>query len=130
MLLNKEEIANAKKNLESTHNFGAILPQLNTFFYLKSSQNGRFKRYHFYKGLCRGIIYVYICEEEQKQIEKHVHKSLGDNFTYFDSVLLGESDTTVHHRFYLKDKPPNNFIMVNDDWSIFKSTNDQFNGLE
>ncbi len=67
---------------------------------METSEKGAFKRYHFYKGLDKRLIYVVLSDEERKEIIKAFKEKMGDSYAYQDTILSGMTGGVIQHRFY------------------------------
>lgn len=110
--LNKEvrespEIAKARQWIESLH--------CKSFTYMKTTEKGGFKRYHFYPGNDSRYIYVVLSDEERNEITKAFKEKMGDSYAYQDSMLLG----TVQHRFYRPKSFNTSITFMDDDGEIW-----------
>ena len=99
----KREIEKARRYLEKTHLVKYSF-QSNTFHYLKASQNGKYKRYHFRRGFDESITYVAISDKERKAVIKAFEEKKGDGYAYYDSVIFGHGGRLIQHRFHYTNR--------------------------
>lgn len=115
----KPEIAKARKYLESIHSTQSLLYGEQPFHYIETSQKGKFKRYHFYKGMDKILIYVALSDEERNEIEKSFKEKMGDEYAYKDTILSTMIGNEIQHRFYRPKAINTSITFMTDDGEIW-----------
>ena len=113
------EIAKARKYLESIHSTHSVLYGEQPFHYMETSEKGAFKRYHFYKGLDKRLIYVVLSDEERKEITKAFKEKMGDSYAYQDTILSSMTGGVIQHRFYRPKAFNTSITFMTDDGEIW-----------
>lgn len=106
------EIAKARKYLESVYGERA-------FHYMETSEKGAYKRYHFYQGLDKRLIYVVLSDEERKEITKAFKEKMGDSYAYQDTILSSMTGGVIQHRFYRPKAFNTSITFMTDDGEIW-----------
>ena len=110
------EIAKARKYLESTHPTHSFLYGEQPFHYIETSEKDEFKRYHFYQGLDKRLIYVVLSDEERNEITNVFKEKMGDSYAYQDTIILGNG---IQHRFYRPKAFNTSITFMTDDGEIW-----------
>lgn len=113
------EIVKARKYLESIHSTHSVLRGEQPFHYMETSEKGNFKRYHFYQGLDKRIIYVVLSDEERSEITKSFKEKMGDSYAYQDTILSSMIGNVIQHRFYQPEAFNTSITFMTDDGKIW-----------
>ena len=113
------EIAKARKYLESIHSTHSFLHGEQPFHYMETSEKGAFKRYHFYQGLDKRLIYVVLSDEERKEIIKAFTEHMGASYAYKDTILCCMTGNVIQHRFYRPNSYNTSITFMTDDGEIW-----------
>lgn len=89
------EIAKARKYLESVYGERA-------FHYMETSEEEAYKRYHFYQGPDKRLIYVVLSDEERNEITKAFKEKMGDSYAYQDTILSSMTGNVAYFLLSLK----------------------------
>ena len=106
------EIAKARKYLESVYG-------KKVFNYVKTSEKGAFKRYHFLEGYDDRLIYVVLSDKERNDIIKAFKEKMGDSYAYKDTILSSMTGNVIQHRFYRPKSSNTSITFMNDDGEIW-----------
>ena len=116
----KEEraIEKARRYLEKMHPVKYSY-QSNTFYYLKTSQKAKYKRYHFRRGFDESITYVVLSDEERKEVIKAFKEKKGDGYAYYDSVIFGHGGKLIQHRFRYINRHDTSLTFMTENGEIW-----------
>lgn len=110
------KIAKSRKYLESTHSTYNVFDGEQPFHYIETSKKGSFKRYHFYQGLNKTLIYVVLSNKERKKIIRYFKEKMGDSYEYKDTIVMGG---VIQHRFYRPQDYNTSITFMIDDGEIW-----------
>lgn len=113
------EIAKARKYLESIHSTHSFLHGEQPFYYIETSEKGGFKRYHFYQGLDKRLIYVVLSDQERNEITKAFKEKMGDSYAYKDTILSSMTGDVIQHRFYRPGSFNTSITFMTDEGEIW-----------
>ena len=95
-------VARARKYLEDAHREYLTKDEFNIsqteFHYIETVNYGVFKRYHFYRGFDKTLIYVVLSDRERKLVIKDFKSKAGRRYVYQDTIITGSNQ--MQHRFY------------------------------
>ncbi len=114
------EVVKARRYLEKLHLSYSLLGQIEPFHYIQTSEKGSFKRYHFYQGDDKRLVYVVLSDEERNEILKMFKEKMGekgDSYAYQDTILMGENE--FQHRFYRPKAFNTSITFMTDDGEIW-----------
>lgn len=112
----ERQIAKARKYLEDTHR--EYLSQdeyhiaISAFHYVETTTYGIFKRYHFYRGYDKSVIYVVLSDRERKLVIDAFKSKAGKGYAYQDTIITGGSN--MKHRFYQPNRHNTSITFMED----------------
>lgn len=111
------DIIKAREYLESIYPTNSYLYGKEPFYYIETTQKGIYKRYHFYKGFDKKLIYIVLSPKERNEIQKVFNEKKGKGYVYQDTILSGWTGNIVQHRFY-RPKGNTSITFMSDDGEI------------
>ena len=97
------EIDKAKNYLYKTHPVSRFFYGREPYHYVNTTYNGRYARYHFYKGYDKRLEYIVLSEEERKQKQQEFEQQMGKGYEYVDTIFSDIFGDDIQHRFISKN---------------------------
>lgn len=113
------EIIAAMHQLEHMHPASHIMYGKQPYHYVETSKKGKYKRFHFYKGMDKRMIYIVLSPKERSEIEKNFKEKIGDvRYVYRDTIYSKILGDVVQHRFEISSFGGNSRAYMTDDGVI------------
>ncbi len=112
-----QDVIKARKYLESIHPIHSFLYGERPFHYMGVSQEENCKRYLFYRGHDRQVVFIVLSDEEKCKIESKFRENKGKAYSYRDSIII---NNRILHRFCSTSNFNTSVIFMNDDGTIFE----------